>query len=336
MITQFNEILSSFNLRAKCVNYQTHRHFAFYDLKLDPGFRINRLSTFSREIAIALGVKTVPIIKPIPELGIVRLQITTRFNDQLLLSDMLRNTDSPKDYMIPCLLGETDEGQPLWIDLSKNPHMLIAGTTGSGKSVLLHNLIANAAHHKDIRLYLSDTKRVEFAPYLAVEDSGIFTQIAKTYRETVAMLELLVETMDTRYKILSSRSISSIDEVPDIFDKLLVIIDEIGDLMTEDSSGEFQKLLIKLASKARASGIYLVIATQHPSVNVLTGVIKANFPARLACKVSSRTDSQVVMDLPGAENLAGRGDAIFKSPVQDLVRCQIAYASSKETVASFT
>lgn len=333
MIAKFNEILSAFKLKATCVNYQTHRHFAFYDLKLDPGFRINRLSAFSREIAMALGTKTTPIIKPISELGIVRFQVTTRINDRLSLKDMFKNTIRPSG-LVSCLIGETDEGVPLWIDLSKNPHMLVAGTTGSGKSVLLHNLIANAIEMKNVRLYLSDTKRVEFSPYSLLGRKSIISQIAQTYSETVSMLELLVETMEMRYRILASKNLSGVEEDPTIFDKILVIIDEIGDLMAEDNSGEFQKLLIKLASKARASGIYLVVATQHPSVNVLTGVIKANFPARLACKVSSRTDSQVVMDIPGAENLAGHGDAIFKSPVQDLVRCQIAFASSKETIAS--
>lgn len=328
-IESFNQILKSFKIKATCVAINQHRHFSFYDLELAPGTRVNKLHQFSNELALALRAKSSPIIKIMAEQGIVRLQLAHKKADLLKLFEMY-NASEAKGFL-PFLLGETNEGKKLWVDMSQNPHLLVAGSTGSGKSVFLHNLIANAAKHRDVKLYLVDTKKVEFSPYDKAEFSGLVSSVAKDYASACNLMDHLMNLMEMRYSYLDSIGASNINQIPLSMDKIVVIIDEMADLMLADRSGQFENSLVKLAAKSRAAGIYIVAATQRPSVDVITGLIKANFPARLACKVSSRVDSQIILDYPGAENLMGQGDAIFKSPTCDSIRLQVAYVSAKET-----
>lgn len=329
-INTLNDVLKSFKIDAICVDFKQHRHFSFYDLQLRPGCRISKINLLSKELALALKTRTIPMIKPISEQGIVRLQLTHKSAELLTFDELCANA-TPGKGILPFLLGETDEGQQLWMDMSQNPHLLVAGATGSGKTVLLHNIIANAARRKDTKLFLIDTKKVEFTPY---ENSiELVDGVATDYISAVSILEHLYEVMESRFNYLNEIGRSSIEQDPDMMDKILVIIDEAADLMLMDKTGQFESYLVRLAAKSRAAGIYIVLATQRPSVDVLTGLIKANFPARLACKVSSRIDSQIIIDRPGAEHLLGKGDALFKSPTNDDVRLQIAYVKPSETIA---
>lgn len=329
-INTLNDVLKSFKIDAICVDFKQHRHFSFYDLQLRPGCRISKINLLSKELALALKTRTIPMIKPISEQGIVRLQLTHKSAELLTFDELCANA-TPGKGILPFLLGETDEGQQLWMDMSQNPHLLVAGATGSGKTVLLHNIIANAARRKDTKLFLIDTKKVEFTPY---ENSiELVDGVATDYISAVSILEHLYEVMESRFNYLNEIGCSSIEQDPDMMDKILVIIDEAADLMLMDKTGQFESYLVRLAAKSRAAGIYIVLATQRPSVDVLTGLIKANFPARLACKVSSRIDSQIIIDRPGAEHLLGKGDALFKSPTNDDVRLQIAYVKPSETIA---
>lgn len=325
MVESINNIFDGFKIKAKCVGAETHRHFAFYDLKLDPGTRISRIQRYADELAIAMRAKSSLIVKPVPSKGIVRLQTTFREADTLFFEKLYNRPIPPKDMMLPFVLGETDEGDPLWVDMSKNPHLLVAGSTGSGKSILLHTLIANASKRKDMALFLIDTKHVEFTAYSKLDH--LVYRISNDYYDAMNVLERLSEMMENRYLHMSERGIKSLEESPSMFYKVMLIIDEVADLMLWDRTKDFERLVAKLAQKARAAGIYMVFATQRPSVDVVTGTIKANFPARLSCKVTSKTDSKVILDRHGAENLAGRGDAILNSDQHSMTRFQVAYSN---------
>ncbi len=324
MVTNINDIFKGFKIKAECINAKTHRHFAFYDLKLDVGTRISKIERYADELAIAMRANSSIIVKPIPKEGIVRLQTTFRKADTLLFEDLYQTTKMPDDMLLPFVLGETDEGEPLIVDMAKNPHLLCAGATGSGKSVLLHTLIANASKRKDMAVFLVDTKRVEFSAY--AQHKHFVYRVSNDYFDAMSVLERLNEMMENRYMHMSEAGIKSLEERPNMFYKVMLVIDEVADLMLFDRSKEFERLVGKLAQKARAAGIFMVFATQRPSVDVITGVIKANFPARLSCKVTSKVDSRVILDRHGAENLAGRGDAILNNDQQYMTRFQVAYS----------
>lgn len=332
MIENLNEALVGFKVDAQCINARTHRHFGFYDLHLGPKCQVSKIVKMSSEIALKIRCKSVPIVKSIPEEGIVRLQVVMSAPESISFQKLYDGGIKPKG-LLPFLFGETDDGKLLWTDMSQNPHMLVAGSTGSGKSVFLHNLIANAARTPNTTLMLADPKSVEFAPYRKAELKHFIPVISTSYDSTVAMLEGLVSEMEVRYSNLLKLGLQSIEQMRSPFDKIVVIIDEVADLILSDGrTHRFEELVVKLAQKSRAAGIYLVLATQRPSVDVLTGLIKANFEARLACRVSSRVDSGVILDHPGAEHLMGRGDAIFKNRNNSSVRLQIAFAKPEDTI----
>lgn len=331
-----NSALNGLRIDAVCVDASEHRHFAFYKIKLGARAQFSQLERRSREIALKLQSKSDPIFKVLREEGLIRLQVVTCEPKALPLIDLFATNPVRPKGILPMLLGETDDGKLLWTDMANNPHMLVAGSTGSGKSVLLHNLIANAINLKNVRVFLVDPKGVEFASYASAELNSIVNQVVYDYAGTIEMLENLVELMEDRYEQLRVLGAQSIESYTDLFDPILVIIDEVSDLMMKDGKDKkFEKLIIQLAQKSRAAGIFLVLATQHPSVKVLTGLIKANFEARLSCKVSSRVDSQVILDTQGAECLVGRGDAIIRNRDHEMVRFQVAFVDTKSVIWHF-
>lgn len=339
-ITRLNDVLAGLNIKGMCVNYKEHRHLAFYDISLEPGAMVSRIERRTREIALGIKSQTPPIVKLFPKRGLVRLQVANSNAETINLLSILDRAEIPaiEESLLPIIVGETDEGINLCMDLSKHPHTLIAGSTGSGKSVFLRTMIANIVRlnslgERDIELYLADPKRVEFSAYDIPEMSHTVINVSYDYYDVLGMLSAIEEKMDSRYEVLASFGYSSIEECPNMFPLCVVMIDEVSDLMIQDKkSKEFELLIVKLAQKCRAAGIYLVLSTQRPSADVLTGLIKANFPARIACKVSSRVDSQVILDGPGAESLLGRGDAILQSNANDRARFQTAFVSAKEIV----
>jgi S-DNA-T family DNA segregation ATPase FtsK/SpoIIIE len=341
-INKMNEVLNGLNIKAACTDYQEHRHFAFYDLKLDPGTMVSKIERRTREIGLAISSRTTPMVKLLQSRGLVRIQVAISDADLFPIYDLFDGVSIPshEESLVPFILGETDEGKKMELDLSRHPHTLIAGGTGSGKSVLLHTIIANAgilrmSGSRDIQVYLSDPKQVEFNVYEGVK--SLAPVIAYDYDQTISMLKFIENKMNSRYELLASEGYSSVEDCPDTFSTDIVIIDEVSDLMIQDKkSKRFETLVVKLAQKCRAAGIYLVLATQRPSVDVLTGLIKANFPARISCKVSSRVDSQVILDSTGAECLLGRGDAILQSPVNDKTRFQVAYTNAKKFISLYS
>lgn len=330
-IQNLNDSLKCFKLDAYCVGAERHRHFGFFDLKLGPSCQVAQIQRKVNEISLKIQSIGVPIVKMIPRSGIVRLQVILDDPEKIEFSDMFENSVRPTG-LLPFILGESDDGKDLWADMSQNPHMIVAGAPGSGKSVLLHNMIANAAKYEDVTLYLCDPKGVEFNHYRDTKMSKLIAGIAVSYTETLDMLDFLIKEMENRYKLLTEYKKQSIEYLPETFDKILLIIDEAADLMSQDRSKQFETKLIRLAQKSRAAGIYIVLGTQRPSVDVITGLIKANFEGRIACRVSSKTDSQIILGIPGAERLVGRGDAIISTKAHNFVRMQIAHITPEEVL----
>lgn len=337
-----NNVLRGLGIEGTCVRAEAHRHLAFFDIKLNhKASALKKLERNTKEIALYLKTKTVPLVRLIPEEGIVRLQVALKEAEPVDLMSLYQGEYIP-DMILPFLLGEDDGGKKLWMDIVHNPHLLVCGATGSGKSVLLHTLIANALYihalrFRNVWIYLADPKRVEFSEYLSPELNGVIMGVTSTYKEVTDQLEDLYTLMESRYVKMNSIKMRSIEEDPQRFPLVLCIIDEVADLIMQDKKGgKLQDMIVKIAQKGRAAGIFLVLATQRPSVDVITGLIKANFPGRIACKTASRTDSEVVLDRPGAETLLGRGDAVLQNMKYDSVRFQVAYTTPVESIRNYT
>lgn len=343
MKSEMNEVLSGLGIDGTCVRAEQHRHLAFFDIELSrKGNALKKLKNPDTLSAIALHLKTqtVPIMRLVPSEGVVRLQVALKEAEPVGLMDLYRGEWLPDKMVLPLLLGEDDEGKKFWMDMNHNPHLLIAGSTGSGKSVLLHTLIANALYVHALRLrnvwiYLADPKRVEFTEYLNPKLKGVVMGVTSSYEDVLEQIQDLHGLMEQRYAKMNKIRMRSIEEDPQKFPIVLMVIDEVADLIMQDKGGKFQDALVKLAQKGRAAGIFLVLATQRPSVDVVTGLIKANFPGRIACKTASRKDSEVVLDRPGAEALLGRGDAVLQNMKHDSVRFQVAYTTPLEIIHNY-
>ncbi len=324
-VQRFNQILQSFNIKAHCVDYNKVDHYSFYDLQLNPHTKVKDLLRHSDEISLALQAPCRPSIKVVHDRGIVRVEFITPRAEPLRLFDYFTNHDIPK-MDLPVLLGQTVDGQKLWMDLAKNPHLLISGTTGSGKSTLMHNIIANLKNYNNAHLFLVDPKNIEFGAY----DGHIkSTQVFYSYDEALNLLNKCLEEMELRYSLLrAGRSITE-------FQHIVIIIDEFADLIMQDQENQFYTVLCRLAQKCRAARMNIILGTQRPSVNIINGAIKANFPARIACRVASHVDSKVILDATGAENLLGKGDALVRDNYRYMERFQIAYTTAEEVCQYF-
>jgi DNA segregation ATPase FtsK/SpoIIIE, S-DNA-T family len=325
-IQTFNTILNSFNIKASCVDYQKVDNYFFYDLKLNPNAKVKDIQRYSDEISLALKTPCKPGVKVLHQQGVVRLEFATPRTTPLNLFDYFTNQNVPEGNL-PCLLGQTVDGRRMWMDLAQNPHMIIAGTTGSGKSTLLHNIIANLFNYNKVQLYLADPKNIEFAEY--DEKIKCNLNVSYTYEETLFVLNSLLELMEQRYSLLRSGVPAS------SFPYVVLMIDEFADLIMQDREDEFYTKLCRLAQKCRAAKICIILSTQRPSVNIINGTIKANFPVRISCRVASHVDSKVILDAVGAENLLGKGDALVKDNFRFLERFQVAYTNATEVCKYF-
>lgn len=317
---QLNYIINSFNIKAECVDFSKINNYCYFDLALKPKGKVKDIQKYSDEISLHLRASSKPNIKILHEKGLVRLEFVSKRQDKLNFYDYLLDQFTP-NYNLPCLLGETIDSKPVWMDISKNPHMLIAGTTGSGKTVLLHTIIANCLFNFKCKLFLIDPKKIEFSEY----ENKI--PVLYNYSDTINLFDKLIEIMNYRYDLLKSGNVPM-----SFLEPIVVIIDEFADLIMQDSDNKFYNNLCNLAQKCRAANIYLIISTQRPSANIINGNIKANFPARISCKVSSNIDSKIILDSAGAEDLLGSGDALIKDHLRSFDRFQVAFVDPKETV----
>lgn len=325
-IKNFNEILTSFNIKAQCVDYKELGNYSYYDLKLKLNVKIKDVQKYAEEISLALKMSAKPNIKIMHSLGIVRLEFVSPRTEKLNLFDFFTNDNVPEGELI-CLLGQSLDGKKMWMNLADNPHMIIAGTTGSGKSTLLHNIIANVFNYNHAHLYLVDPKNIEFAEY--GKSFGNRISVSYSYTEASLVLDSLLKQMEDRFEAI--RNGVSKDTMP----YSLLIIDEFADLIMQDNDNSFYDKLCRLAQKCRAAKISIILATQRPSVDIVSGTIKANFPARIACKVATHVDSKVVLDAVGAQYLLGRGDALVRDNTRFLERFQIAFTSPEEICKVF-
>jgi S-DNA-T family DNA segregation ATPase FtsK/SpoIIIE len=324
-ITELNGILQSFKIKASCVDYNRSDNYFYYDLKLNPAGKVTDISKYSNEISLALKTAAKPTVKILHQEGVIRLEFVSPREKPLNLFDYFTNDNIPNGA-INCLIGQTVDGQPMWIDLEQNPHMIIAGTTGSGKSTLLHNIIANLFNYSDVDLFLVDPKQIEFSEY--AKNISKCT-VLNSFAETMDLLNSMLELMEFRYSLISAGfAISSLKPV-------VIIIDEFADLSMQDRDDVFFTSLCRLAQKCRAARIHIILSTQRPSVNVINGAIKANFPARIACRVASHIDSKVILDTKGAESLLGKGDALLRDNFRFMDRFQVAYTNAKEVCKYF-
>ena len=302
--------------------------------------RVNRITALQNDLALALATPSLRIEAPVPGKPIVGIEVPNSLNSIVNLKNLIDNQkfhSFKEQNNLPVALGQGVSGEPLLIDLAKMPHLLIAGATGSGKSVCLSGIISCLLMNhspSELRFILIDPKRVELTQFAKIPHLA-FSEIVVDSDKVVSTLRAVINEMENRYKRFGSLKVRNIQTYNEKFpdDPLpywVVIVDELADLMLS-ASFEVETQLVRLAQLARATGIHLIIATQRPSVDVITGLIKANFPTRIAFAVTSQIDSRTVIDSAGAEKLLGRGDMLFLSPnAQKPKRIQGVYVDDSE------
>jgi len=333
--------LDSFGIRARVAEVNFGPAVTQYAIDITRGTKLSRITALSNDLALALAASTgqVRIEAPIPGRSLVGIEIPNKRPEivtekTMLSSPVFASNNDP--LLVP--LGLDVSGQPVAASISKMPHVLIAGATGSGKSVLLNAWISSwlfRTKPEDLRMVLVDPKRVELSIYNGIPH--LLTEVIVDADKIISALKWTVAEMETRYKLFvqaGARNIESYNETPGVEKKpyILFIIDELADLMVF-APGEAEELITRVAQMARATGIHLVLATQRPSVDVITGLMKANIPTRVAFNVSSMIDSRVIIDMPGAEKLLGRGDMLYLPPDKAKpVRIQGPYITEKEVL----
>lgn len=331
------ETLKSFNIEAKVTNASQGPSVTRYELEPAAGVRVSRIVGLADDIALNLAATQVFIEAPIPGKAAVGIEVPNKTRTGVNLRDVL-DTNEFKNAAsgVPVSLGKDIAGNPVIADLTKMPHLLVAGTTGSGKSVCINTFIASILFKQrpeDVKLVLIDPKVVELSVYNGIPH--LMTPVVTDPKKAANALRWAVREMDDRYKRFSqgfARDIKSFNEkYPDeAMPYVVIIIDEMADLMMAASS-DVEDSICRLAQKARACGMHLVLATQRPSVDVITGLIKANIPSRIAFRVSSQTDSRTILDMGGAEKLIGNGDMFyFPTGAPKPIRVQGAFISDAE------
>jgi len=329
--------LESFGVSAKVVQVCQGPVITRYEVEPPPGIKVSRIVSLADDIALSLAAVGVRIEAPVPGKSVVGIEVPNKERSTVYLKEVLQSPaflDSPSKVTIA--LGKDIAGNPVVTSMEKLPHLLIAGATGSGKSVCLNSIIASLlfkAGPDEVKLLMIDPKRVELAVYEGIPH--LFCPVVTSPKKAATALRWMVGEMENRYKLFAAAGVRNIETYNQLTDEeplplMVVIIDELADLMLV-AAGEVEEAVCRLAQMARAAGIYLIIATQRPSVDVITGLIKANIPSRIAFAVSSQVDSRTILDMVGAERLLGKGDMLFY-PVgmSKPLRVQGAFISDKD------
>ena len=332
------QTLAHFGVDATVVGTIAGPRVVRYELQLAPGTKVSKVAGLKDDLSYALATTEIRILAPIPGKQAVGVEVPNLAPRMVTLGDIfddLPGTASP----LSVWLGKDISGNAVWTDLARMPHLLIAGTTGSGKSGCINTMLTSIllrATPDDVRMILIDPKRIELNYYESIPH--LLTPVVSSPKEASAVLQNVVAEMERRYERLSLVRARNLPEAnrtfrargEDPLPYLLVVIDELADLMMV-SPQAVEDAVIRLAQKSRAVGIHLVLATQRPSVDVITGMIKANVPSRIAFAVSSQTDSRVILDGAGAESLLGQGDMLFKPlGTSRLQRVQGAFVTEEE------
>ena len=338
------EALASFGVEARVVGKVTGPRVTRYELQLAAGTKVSRVSQLRDDLAYALATTEIRILAPIPGKQAVGVEVPNSSANLVTLGDIFQ--EAPKGSSpLTAWLGKDISGAGVACDLARMPHLLIAGTTGSGKSGCINAILASIllrATPNQVRMILVDPKRVELNHYESIPH--LLTPVVTNMKNAALVLQNIVREMDSRYELMGAAKARNLTEWnvaraargQDPIPYVLVVIDELADLMMV-SPAEVEDTIIRLAQKSRAVGIHLVLATQSPRVDVITGMIKANVPSRIAFAVSSQTDSRVILDMNGAEALLGEGDMLYKPlGTSKLQRVQGAFISEAETAQIVT
>jgi S-DNA-T family DNA segregation ATPase FtsK/SpoIIIE len=337
------EKLRSFSIPATVVGTNTGPVVTQYEVRPDARIKLSRIEGLADDLAMALAARSIRIEAPIPGRDVVGVEIPNHASEMVgfrAVYEDAQMADATSDLTFA--LGRDVSGKPYAVDLGRMPHLLIAGATGSGKSVCVNAIVTSIlmrAKPTEVRFVLVDLKRVELAPYGRIPH--LLTDVIMEAHEARAALAWAVGEMEERYKKLAkstTRNIASYNADPELdaserMPYIVLMIDELADLMIQEGR-KVEEPIVKLAQKARAVGIHLVLATQRPSVNVVTGLIKANVPSRIAFAMASNVDSRTVLDQPGAEDLIGRGDMLYQpADLPRPVRIQGVFVSDEEVKA---
>ncbi|WP_342540998.1 DNA translocase FtsK [Heyndrickxia sp. FSL K6-6286] len=320
--TILNETLLNFNVRARVVNVSQGPSVTRFEIQPEPGVKVNKITNLSDDIKLSLAARDIRIEAPIPgkhTIGIEIPNVSSRpvMISEIISSEVFKESDSP----LTAAMGLDISGNPIITDLRKMPHGLIAGATGSGKSVCINSILVSLlykAKPSELKLLLIDPKMVELAPYNHIPH--LVSPVITDVKAATAALKWAVEEMERRYELFAHTGVRDIKKYNEVAEQnrqfnqklpyIVIVIDELADLMMM-SPADVEEAICRIAQKARACGIHLIIATQRPSVDVITGLIKANVPTRIAFSVSSQVDSRTIIDVSGAEKLLGRGDMLF-------------------------
>ncbi|HSR93810.1 MAG TPA: DNA translocase FtsK, partial [Solirubrobacterales bacterium] len=332
------ETLGHFGVEAKIVGIVSGPHVSRFELRLAPGTKVKKVTELSNDLAYALASTDIRILAPIPGKQAVGVEVPNTRRRLVRLGDIYAGRPEKTSPLV-AWLGKGIDGKPVWTDLAKMPHVLVAGTTGSGKSGCVNAILSSIlmqASPNEVRLVLVDPKQVELNHYEHVPH--LLTPVVTSPRLAANVLANLIGEMESRYGIMGearcrnlaelNRARAKAGEAP--LPHILCVIDELADLMMV-SPAEVEDSIIRLAQKSRATGIHLVLATQRPSTDIITGTIKVNIPARIAFAVSSQTDSRVILDQGGAEALLGQGDMLFRGAgTSKMARVQGAFVTEEE------
>lgn len=331
--------LQSFGIDARVVEVNLGPAITQYALEIALGTKVSKITSLSNDLALATEAPTgqIRIEAPIPGRNLVGIEIPNRSLELVSLRTMLASSAMQKSKSkLTVALGLDVSGNPIVANIAKMPHVLIAGTTGSGKSVMINSFISSIlfrASPSEVKLILIDPKRVELIGYNSIPH--LLTPVIVESDKILSSLKWAMGEMDRRYKLFAEKGVRNVDSYNElsgfqVLPYIVILIDELADLMAF-APVEVEDSIARLAQMARATGIHLVVATQRPSVDVITGLIKANIPCRIAFNVSSMIDSRVILDTPGAEKLLGRGDMLYIPPDQAKpTRIQGTYVSDKE------
>ncbi|ULT55991.1 DNA translocase FtsK [Neobacillus drentensis] len=337
-----NVTLKNFNVGASVVNVTQGPSVTRFEVQPEPGVKVNKITNLSDDIKLSLAARDIRIEAPIPGKHTIGIEVPNQKSRPVLINEIIgsmvfKESASP----LTAVLGLDIAGNPIVTDLKKMPHGLIAGATGSGKSVCINSILISLlykADPRDLKLLLIDPKMVELAPYNRIPH--LVSPVITDVKAATAALKWAVDEMERRYELFAHTGVRDINRFNELAiqhkrysDKLpfiVIVIDELADLMMM-SPADVEEAICRIAQKARACGIHLIVATQRPSVDVITGLIKANIPTRIAFSVSSQVDSRTIIDISGAERLLGRGDMLFlENGASKPVRLQGTFVSDEE------